>query len=79
MLRRRLLVLLTAVALLGAACGGDDEATTTTTEDGGQEALANLQGQTLEVAGVWSGDEQANFQKVLDLFKQKTGAEVRFT
>ena len=79
-MKRRLLVLIAALGFLAAACGGDDQATPPEQEtDPAQEALANLQGQSLEVAAVWSGDEQANFQKVLDRFKQRTGAEVRFT
>ena len=28
---------------------------------------------------MWSGEEQANFEKVLDRFERETGAEVRFT
>jgi ABC-type glycerol-3-phosphate transport system substrate-binding protein len=34
---------------------------------------------TLDLYAVWSGQEQANFQKVLDAFHAKTGASVRFT
>jgi alpha-glucoside transport system substrate-binding protein len=30
------------------------------------------------VAGVWSGSEQKNFQKVLDAFTEKTGAKTQF-
>ena len=79
-MRRHLLVLITALGLLAAACGGEDQTTEPEQQrPPPQEALANLQGQTLEVAAVWSGDEQANFQKVLDRFKQRTGADVRFT
>ncbi|MFE2473593.1 ABC transporter substrate-binding protein [Streptomyces mirabilis] len=46
-----------------AACGSDDKA---------------LSGQTVTVAGVWSGSEQKNFQKVLDAFSAKTGAKTQF-
>ncbi|MFI8188114.1 ABC transporter substrate-binding protein [Streptomyces sp. NPDC085946] len=74
MMRRRttLLTGCTALALaLGAtACGGGP-----VTAGGGDKALG---GQTVTVAGVWSGTEQKNFQKVLDAFTEKTGAETRF-
>ncbi|MFJ2095430.1 ABC transporter substrate-binding protein [Streptomyces sp. NPDC087901] len=57
--------------MLGAtACGGG-------TVNTGDEGKA-LNGQTVTVAGVWSGSEQKNFQKVLDAFTQTTGAKTRF-
>ncbi|MDT9695986.1 ABC transporter substrate-binding protein [Streptomyces sp. P17] len=69
---RRLLVGCTALTLaLGAtACGGGP-----VTAGGGDQALS---GQTVTVAGVWSGSEQKNFQKVLDAFAEKTGAKTQF-
>ncbi|WP_328870542.1 ABC transporter substrate-binding protein [Streptomyces sp. NBC_00287] len=69
---RRLLVGCTALTLaLGAtACGGGP-----VTADGGDQELS---GQTVTVAGVWSGSEQKNFQKVLDAFTEKTGAKTQF-
>ncbi|MEV0169893.1 ABC transporter substrate-binding protein [Streptomyces sp. NPDC050803] len=74
MMRRRttLLTGCTALALaLGAtACGGGP-----VTAGGGDQALS---GQTVTVAGVWSGSEQKNFQKVLDAFAEKTGAKTQF-
>jgi alpha-glucoside transport system substrate-binding protein len=74
MMRRRTTVLsgCTALALaLGAtACGGGPVAA----GGGGKE----LNGQTVTVAGVWSGSEQKNFQKVLDAFSAKTGAKTQF-
>ncbi|MFF6996963.1 ABC transporter substrate-binding protein [Streptomyces sp. NPDC008313] len=74
MTRRRttLLAGCTALALaLGAtACGGDP-----VSAGGGGKSLS---GQTIDVAGVWSGSEQKNFQKVLDAFTEKTGAKTRF-
>ncbi|MGX1269245.1 ABC transporter substrate-binding protein [Streptomyces phaeoluteigriseus] len=75
MMRRRttLLTGCTALALtFGAtACGSDDPVSA----GGGDKALG---GQTVTVAGVWSGSEQKNFQKVLDAFAEKTGAKTRF-
>jgi alpha-glucoside transport system substrate-binding protein len=74
MMRRRttLLTGCTALALaLGAtACGGGP-----VSAGGGDKALG---GQTVTVAGVWSGTEQKNFQKVLDAFTEKTGAKTQF-
>lgn len=62
----RLVAVLALLALLGAACQTDPEA-------------ADLAGETIEVAAVWSGDEQANFEAVLDAFEADTGATVNFT
>ncbi|MFD8920413.1 ABC transporter substrate-binding protein [Streptomyces sp. NPDC059569] len=71
--RSAMLLSCTAVTLaLGAtACGGDP----VTTAGGGDKSLG---GQTISVAGVWSGAEQKNFQKVLDAFSEKTGAKTEF-
>ncbi|MER7574175.1 ABC transporter substrate-binding protein [Streptomyces sp. NPDC126514] len=74
MMRRRSTLLMSCTALtlaLGAtACGGGP-----VTAGGGDQALS---GQTVTVAGVWSGSEQKNFQKVLDAFTEKTGAKTQF-
>ncbi len=68
--RRLVMTGAAAVVLLASACGsrGADE--------GG---VQRLKGQRLEVAAVWSGEEQANFENVLRRFERRTGAEVRFT
>ncbi|MEV5312328.1 ABC transporter substrate-binding protein [Streptomyces sp. NPDC052610] len=75
MMRRRTTLLMSCTALalaLGAtACGGGDPVSA----GGGDQALS---GQTVTVAGVWSGTEQKNFQKVLDAFTEKTGAKTQF-
>ncbi|MEV3988315.1 ABC transporter substrate-binding protein [Streptomyces sp. NPDC049837] len=60
-----------ALALGATACGGGP-----VSAGGGSK---DLSGQTLSVAGVWSGAEQKNFQKVLDAFTEKTGAKTQFT
>ncbi|WP_210575783.1 ABC transporter substrate-binding protein [Streptomyces sp. GESEQ-4] len=74
MMRRRTPLLTGCIGLvlaLGAtACGGGP-----VTAGGGDKALG---GQTVTVAGVWSGSEQENFQKVLDAFGEKTGAKTQF-
>ncbi|WP_310727065.1 ABC transporter substrate-binding protein [Streptomyces sp. N2A] len=58
------------LALSATACGGGASA------GGGKQELS---GQTLTVAGVWTGVEQTNFKKVLDGFSEKTGAKVVFS
>jgi maltose-binding protein MalE len=71
----RTLPVLLALALAAAACGGDDDS-----GGGGSTTQAqSLKGQKIEVAAVWSGTEQANFQQVLDAFTQQTGATVTYT
>lgn len=40
--------------------------------------LPKLDGQTVQVAAVWTGKEQENFVKVLDEFEKRTGAKVTF-
>ncbi|WP_314175581.1 ABC transporter substrate-binding protein [Streptomyces winkii] len=79
-------VALCAVAALSltAACGGggsEDKG-----EGGGSSQaekstvkLPKLKGEKLQVAAVWTGDEQKNFEKVLQAFEKRTGAEVKFT
>ncbi|MEU6854211.1 extracellular solute-binding protein [Actinacidiphila alni] len=78
-----------ALALTAAACGGDSDkkddgqkssasATSSATGSGAGVQLPDLQGQKLEVAAVWTGPEQKNFQKVLDQFDKLTGAKSTF-
>ncbi|MEU9912675.1 ABC transporter substrate-binding protein [Streptomyces sp. NPDC051001] len=74
---------LLAGALTLTACGGDDDSgsdnPTKGTETGGTSVtLPKLDGQTLEVAAVWTGAEQENFTKVLNEFTKRTGAKVKF-
>ncbi|MET8179880.1 ABC transporter substrate-binding protein [Streptomyces sp. NPDC005336] len=58
------------LALTATACGGGD----TKSSSGEQE----LKGQTVNVAGVWTGVEMKNFKKVLEAFSEKTGAKANF-
>ena len=77
--RRRLataVVVAVVLALVATACAKSKTATKATTSTVAQQSL---KGQSLEVAAVWSGDEQANFQAVLDKFAADTGATVKFT
>ncbi|MEU3250383.1 ABC transporter substrate-binding protein [Streptomyces sp. NPDC006997] len=75
MMRRRTTLLTGCTALVLAltatACGDDDPVSA----GGGDQSL---NGQTVTVAGVWSGTEQKNFQKVLDAFGEQTGAKTQF-
>jgi ABC-type glycerol-3-phosphate transport system substrate-binding protein len=67
----KLLVPLAAASLVAAACG-----------DGGGEAEiepGSLEGQSVEVAAVWTGTEQESFQQVLDAFAEESGANVTYT
>jgi ABC-type glycerol-3-phosphate transport system substrate-binding protein len=84
------LVLLASSAMVLAACGGGDEDNNsgssnqpTSESTGGATsegaALPKLDGQSLEVAAVWSGAEQKSFEAVLKSFEDKTGATVKFT
>ncbi|HEX5566628.1 MAG TPA: ABC transporter substrate-binding protein [Streptomyces sp.] len=66
---------------LTAACGGGDDDGGGGSGSGGQNQrssveLPKLDGQTLQVAAVWTGPEQENFRKVLDEFEKRTGARV---
>jgi ABC-type glycerol-3-phosphate transport system substrate-binding protein len=75
---------LAVVALVVAACGGSDSGTTSSASSGAAPAAttaaagstaaaapdANVSG-SISMAGVWTGDEQKNFQAVLDGFKKQ--------
>ncbi|MEU0071867.1 extracellular solute-binding protein [Streptomyces sp. NPDC006332] len=77
---------LTAVAVLmigAAGCGSSDTDTTgspatTGAQDASTLDLPKLDGQNLQVAGVWTGAEQKNFLKVLAEFDKLTGAHTTF-
>ncbi|MGP3983273.1 ABC transporter substrate-binding protein [Streptomyces sp. KR80] len=74
-----------ALALTAAGCGGSGADKDKDSADGGGAKdraptvqLPKLDGQTLQVAAVWTGAEQKNFTAVLDEFEKRTGAEVSF-
>ncbi|MFJ1974591.1 ABC transporter substrate-binding protein [Streptomyces sp. NPDC087903] len=76
-------VLAGTLALALAGCGGDDDKGKEgqgggPSESGSSLQLPKLDGQTLEVAAVWTGPEQENFTKVLTEFEKRTGAKVDF-
>ncbi|MFE5211837.1 ABC transporter substrate-binding protein [Streptomyces sp. NPDC056600] len=74
----------TSLALALAACGGGDDGKKDKDKAAGGGAaketvdLPKLDGETLEVAAVWTGTEQENFKKVLAEFENRTGATVKF-
>ncbi|WP_155054084.1 ABC transporter substrate-binding protein [Streptomyces blattellae] len=85
-IRKHTAVKAAATVLAGAlaltACGGDDDNENEQAGAGEETAttvtLPKLDGESLEVAAVWSGAEQDNFNKVLEEFEKRTGAEVSF-
>lgn len=64
-----------AVALSVAACGSGTPSSSSPPSTTSQ----NLKGQTIQVEAIWSGNEQQDFQQVLQLFEQQTGATVQYT
>jgi ABC-type glycerol-3-phosphate transport system substrate-binding protein len=78
---RRMAAGLVGLALAISACDGNGTKSggTTTSAAGQGPQYADLSGQTVEVAAVWSGTEQRNFRKVLDAFAAKTKATVKYT
>jgi alpha-glucoside transport system substrate-binding protein len=77
----RLAAALAGLALAVTACGGSDSPSGTggTSQPAGANTFKDLSGQTIEVAGAWGGSEQKSFQAVLDDFKAKTKATVKYT
>jgi alpha-glucoside transport system substrate-binding protein len=74
--RRTIPALLLGAALVLAGCGGGDDETSDPVA-GGEEG--SLEGQSIEVAAVWTGEEQAAFEQVIAGFEEQTGADVTFT
>lgn len=78
------LAALLAGALALTACGGSDDKTndngseSSASPSGSTLTLPKLDGTTLEVAAVWTGQEQKNFKQVLAEFEKRTGAKVTF-
>jgi alpha-glucoside transport system substrate-binding protein len=72
---RWLMAWVASFALVAGACGGDGDGQ----QPEGAEDLPDLAGQSVEVLGVWTGDEQTAFEAVLDQFNQETGANATFT
>ncbi|GII61586.1 sugar ABC transporter substrate-binding protein [Sphaerisporangium krabiense] len=81
-MRVRTTAVVAGLMLAAAACGGgsDGAGASPSASAGGGSAPAALplQGVTIEVAAKWTGEEQENFQKVIDAFQAKTGAKVTY-
>ncbi|MGY0024393.1 ABC transporter substrate-binding protein [Streptomyces sp. cg35] len=82
---RRAVVAVTAgsLALALTSCGGDSKDDEPSGDSGGTSPSSGLQlpkldGESLEIAAVWTGDEQKNFKQVLSEFEKRTGAKVTF-
>ncbi|MBA3369369.1 MAG: extracellular solute-binding protein, partial [Geodermatophilaceae bacterium] len=63
-----------ALALLMTACGGDEDA-----GGGSAPEAGSLEGESIELAAVFTGAEQEALEAVLAAFAEQTGAEVVFT
>ncbi|HEX3784998.1 MAG TPA: carbohydrate ABC transporter substrate-binding protein [Pseudonocardiaceae bacterium] len=63
------------IAMSVVGCGSGSSSPSAATPPPG----LNLKGDTIQVAGVWSGAEQADFQQVLQAFENETGATVQYT
>ncbi len=77
------LAALLAGALALTACGGGNDKTSGGGDSTGATetstlTLPKLNGTNLEVAAVWTGQEQKNFKQVLAEFEKRTGAKVTF-
>jgi ABC-type glycerol-3-phosphate transport system substrate-binding protein len=71
-----------ALALTAAGCSSDngdkkDDKKPDTQSSSGLK-LPKLNGQSVQVAAVWTGAEQAEFKKVLNDFSKRTGAKVTY-
>ena len=72
-----------AIALLlvaASACGGDDdEGGGATTTPGEGSPASDLTGETIDALGLWGEEELADFEAMVQPWKDDTGAEVDFT
>jgi len=64
------------LALVAAACSNDSSSGGSDT--GTTSAGPDLTGQTVDVAATWTSAEQRNFEQVLSLFEEQTGATTQF-
>ncbi|MBE3013446.1 carbohydrate ABC transporter substrate-binding protein [Microbispora sp. NEAU-D428] len=74
-------VMVACLALAAAAACGSDSGSTPAASGSASAAggaAKPLEGVKVEVAAKWTGDEQANFEKVLKAFEEKTGAKVTY-
>ncbi|GLW05142.1 sugar ABC transporter substrate-binding protein [Microtetraspora sp. NBRC 13810] len=79
MRKARVLAVVAGLALAATACGGGETSTTPTGAANSAAAGPKpLDGVKIELAAKWTGEEQANFEKVLKAFQEKTGATVTY-
>jgi len=81
MRKTKALTVIAGLALAAAACGGNSADPSPAASAGESSAPAgdkSLSGVSIEVAAKWTGEEQANFEKVLKAFEEKTGAKVTY-
>ncbi|MEN3536122.1 ABC transporter substrate-binding protein [Microbispora sp. ZYX-F-249] len=79
-------IMVACLALAAAAACGSDSGSGSGSEPAAQGsasaaaggAAKPLEGEKIEIAAKWTGDEQANFEKVLKAFEEKTGAKVTY-
>ncbi|WP_327044342.1 ABC transporter substrate-binding protein [Microbispora sp. NBC_01189] len=72
---------LAAAAACGSDSGGDTGSGSAPAASGAASDAGGakpLEGEKIEIAAKWTGDEQANFEKVLKAFEEKTGATVTY-
>jgi alpha-glucoside transport system substrate-binding protein len=72
-----------SLALALTSCGDDNKDDKSGGDSGSKSPasgvqLPKLDGKSLEIAAVWTGDEQKNFKQVLSEFEKRTGAKVTF-
>ncbi|MEO6088083.1 MAG: extracellular solute-binding protein [Umezawaea sp.] len=67
-------VLAAAAVVSATACTSGGPGTS-----GSGTSGTSLEGQTVDVIGPWSSDEQQKFEKVMEAFKTKTGGTVTYT
>ncbi|GGK85560.1 sugar ABC transporter substrate-binding protein [Sphaerisporangium melleum] len=80
-MRAKTTAVVAGLMLAVAACGGGQSGETTPSaggDTGSAPAAQPLAGTTIEIAAKWTGEEQANFEKVLRAFEAKTGAKVTY-
>jgi alpha-glucoside transport system substrate-binding protein len=65
--------------LLAAACGDDDEPEATATPGDESPPAVDLTGETVDALGIWGEEELADFEAMVQPWKDDTGAEVDFT
>ncbi|GAA3912116.1 ABC transporter substrate-binding protein [Microbacterium invictum] len=70
------LAVLGTIGLVAVGCSGGNGDTPDEEVPGSDQ---DFSGETLNVVAAWSGAEQANFEAVLDVFEEATGATVTYT